>query len=139
MGVRLERSTASALKIAEWLALHPKVARVMCPMRPGDASYELWRRDFTGGCGLFSFVLNSDDPKASGRVVDALKRFGIGYSWGGFESLALPIYPHTHREAMASPTQATTGHRPALRLSIGLEEAEDLIQDLDQAFEMMDI
>lgn len=139
MGVRLEKSTASALAIAGWLADHPKIARVMCPMRPGDASYELWSRDFTGGCGLFSFVLDSDDPDASGRVVDALHHFGIGYSWGGFESLALPIYPHTHREAMASPTKGTSGHKPAIRLSIGLEDADDLIADLDQALGKMDL
>ena len=139
MGVRLERSSASAVTIADWLAHHPKIERVMCPMRPGDASYDLWRRDFTGGCGLFSFVLDSDDPDASGRVVDALRHFGIGYSWGGFESLALPIYPHTHREAMASPTAGGSGHRPAIRLSIGLEDPQDLIADLDQALGTLDI
>jgi cystathionine beta-lyase len=135
MGLRLERSTQSALTIAEWLAAHPAVARVMCPMLPGDASHDLWRRDFTGGCGLFSFVLESEDPDASGRVVDALSHFGIGYSWGGFESLALPIYPHTHRTAMKAPTASETGNRPAIRLSIGLEDAEDLIADLDQALD----
>ena len=138
MAVRLERSTQSALTIADWLAHHPKVERVMCPMRPGDASYDLWKRDFTGGCGLFSFVLASDDPDASGRVVDALEHFGIGYSWGGFESLALPIYPHTHRDTMAPPTVRATGIRPAVRLSIGLEDAQDLIADLNQALEKME-
>lgn len=143
MGVRLEKSTASAVKIAEWLAGHPRIARVMCPMRPGDTSYELWSRDFIGGCGLFSFVLDSEDPDTSGRVVDELHHFGIGYSWGGFESLALPIYPHTHRDAMETPTAATSGpnpsHRPAIRLSIGLEDADDLIADLDQALGKMDL
>ncbi|MEM6586203.1 MAG: PLP-dependent transferase, partial [Pseudomonadota bacterium] len=138
MAVRLERSTQSALTIAVWLAHHPKVERVMCPMRPGDASYDLWKRDFTGGCGLFSFVLASDDPDASGRVVDALEHFGIGYSWGGFESLALPIYPHTHRDTMTPPTASATGIRPAIRLSIGLEDAQDLIADLNQALEKME-
>ena len=137
MGVRLEQSTASALRIANWLADHPLIARVMCPMREGDASYELWRRDFTGGCGLFSFVLKGDDPAASGQLVDALRHFGIGYSWGGFESLALPIYPHEHRTAMPSPTDGGTGHRPAVRLSIGLEDADDLIADLDQALKTL--
>jgi len=154
MGVRLEHSTASAVRIADWLADHPKVAHVMCPMRPGDASYDLWKRDFTGGCGLFSFVLDSQDPDASGRVVDALEHFGIGYSWGGFESLALPNTPHIHREAMIAPTAMieptalttptasgsgrSSGHRPAIRLSIGLEDADDLIADLDQALGKMD-
>ena len=138
MGVRLERSSATALEIANWLAEHPRIAQVMCPMRKGDASYDLWRRDFTGGCGLFSFILDREDPDASGQVVDALDLFGIGYSWGGFESLALPIFPHTHRETMTSPTQASTGTRPAIRLSIGLEDAADLIADLDQALAQLD-
>ncbi|MEO1731664.1 MAG: PLP-dependent transferase, partial [Pseudomonadota bacterium] len=137
MGVRLERSTKSALEIANWLARKPQVAQVMCPMRPGDAGHELWSRDFTGGCGLFSFVLASEDAEASGRVVDALRHFGIGYSWGGFESLALPIYPHTHRETMASPTSSEAGTKPAIRLSIGLEDAADLIADLAQALNTM--
>ncbi|MEM6857243.1 MAG: cystathionine beta-lyase [Pseudomonadota bacterium] len=143
MGVRLERSTQSALAIANWLAEQPQVERVMCPIRPGDPSHELWARDFTGGCGLFSFTLASDDPKASGRVVDALKHFGIGYSWGGFESLALPIFPHTHREAMTSPTHsagsAEAGPRSAIRLSIGLEDPADLIDDLAQALDRLDM
>ena len=142
MGVRLERSTASALEIANWLAGQPQVAQVMCPMREGDAGYELWSRDFTGGCGLFSFVLASEDAGASGRVVDALEHFGIGYSWGGFESLALPIFPHTHRDAMASPTHSAggseAGPRPALRLSIGLEDPADLIEDLAQGLAQLD-
>ncbi|MEL6738877.1 MAG: PLP-dependent aspartate aminotransferase family protein, partial [Pseudomonadota bacterium] len=143
MGVRLERSTASALEIANWLAEHPKVERVMCPMRPGDPNHDLWARDFTGGCGLFSFTLASDDPKAAGRVVDALSHFGIGYSWGGFESLALPIFPHAHRETMGSPTQVDGGreggHASAIRLSIGLEDPADLIADLNTALAQLDI
>ncbi len=138
MGLRLERGTASALEIARWLAEHPKVARVMCPMLPGDPGYALWSRDFTGGCGLFSFVLNTDDKDASGRVVDALELFGIGYSWGGFESLALPIYPHTHRSTMGSPTDDKGDTRPAIRLSIGVEHPGDLIADLAQALGNLD-
>ncbi|MEO0690906.1 MAG: cystathionine beta-lyase [Pseudomonadota bacterium] len=138
MSIRLERSTRSALEIAEWLAAHPKVAKVMCPMRPGDAFYDLWSRDFTGGCGLFSFALASPDPDASGRLVDALEHFGIGYSWGGYESLALPIFPHTHRDVMTPPTIGDTGQRAAVRLSIGLEDASDLIADLEQGLAKLD-
>mgnify|MGYP001791744709 CR=1 FL=1 len=138
MGVRLERSTRSAIEITDWLAAHPKVAQVMCPMRPGDAFYDLWSRDFTGGCGLFSFALASPDPDASGRLVDALKHFGIGYSWGGIESLALPIFPHTHRDVMTLPTMCDTGQRAAVRLSIGLEDASDLIVDLEQGLAKLD-
>lgn len=142
MGLRLERGAASALEIAAWLSRHPMIARVMCPMLPGDPGHAIWQRDFTGGCGLFSFVLNSADPDASGAVVDALELFGIGYSWGGFESLALPIYPHTHRAVMASPTQdgakPTGDMRPAIRLSIGLEDPADLIADLAAALARLD-
>ncbi|MEM1197207.1 MAG: cystathionine beta-lyase [Pseudomonadota bacterium] len=138
MHVRLERASASALAIAEWLAEHPKVAQVLCPMRPGDASYDLWSRDFTGGCGLFSFTLASEDAASAGEVVDALQHFGIGYSWGGFESLALPIYPHTHRDVMNSPSKSEAGIRPAIRLSIGLEDPADLIADLAQSLAQLD-
>ncbi len=128
MGVRLEAQTRSALKVAAWLEAQPQVARVMCPMLPSDPGHALWARDFTGGCGLFAFVLASDDPAASARVADALALFGIGYSWGGFESLALPIRPEDYRSLMPG-----TGGAPALRLAIGLEDPEDLIADLAQA------
>jgi len=128
MGVRLEAQTRSALAIAQWLEARPEVARVLCPMLPSDPGHALWTRDFTGGCGLFSFVLASDDPAASARVVDALELFGIGYSWGGYESLALAITPEDYRSCMIG-----TGGKPAIRLSIGLEDAEDLIGDLTQA------
>ena len=136
MPARLRQSTASAKRIAAWLSEQPQVAQVMCPLLESDPGHALWSRDFTGGCGLFSFVLASDDPAASGRVADALDLFGIGYSWGGYESLALPIAPHEHRTVMGSPTLAEgsgaagSGPRPALRLSIGLEDPEDLIEDL---------
>ena len=136
MKVRLDQSTASALTIADWLSQHPKVAKVLCPMLAGSPGHEFWSRDFTGGCGLFSFVLASDDPAASGKVADALQHFGIGYSWGGFESLALPIYPGKHRSIMQATRQA--GEKPALRLSIGLETCEDLIADLAQALDQLD-
>jgi cystathionine beta-lyase len=133
MGVRLEAQTASALKVAAWLETQPQVARVLCPMLPSDPGHALWKRDFTGGCGLFAFVLASEDPAASARVADALQLFGIGYSWGGFESLALPITPATYRSVMP----CGTGGAPALRLAIGLEDADDLIADLEQALKLV--
>jgi len=129
MGVRLEAQTRAALQVAQWLEAQPQVARVLCPLLPSDPGHALWKRDFTGGCGLFSFVLASDDPQAAARVADALQLFGIGYSWGGYESLALPIAPQTYRSIMPCPT----GGAPALRLSIGLEDPEDLIADLAAA------
>ncbi|MFA9201656.1 MAG: cystathionine beta-lyase [Cypionkella sp.] len=133
MGVRLERGSASALAIAEWLATRPEVARVLCPMLPGAAGHELWRRDFAGGCGLMSFVLAGADAAARARFIDALALFGIGYSWGGYESLAIPVDPAPIRTATRWPD-----NKLAVRLSIGLEDAGDLIADLEQAFEAMD-
>lgn len=133
MQVRLAAQTHSARRIACWLAGQPQVARVLCPLLPDDPGHALWARDFTGGCGLFSFVLASDDPAAAARVADNLDLFGIGYSWGGYESLALPIRPADYRSVMADQT----GGRPALRLSIGLEDTDDLIADLAQALALV--
>ena len=139
MAIRLIQSTQSATRIAQWLSEQNQIERVMCPMLESDPGHALWKRDFAGGCGLFSFVIASDDPDASGRVVDALELFGIGYSWGGFESLALPIFPHDYRAVMGSPTiPSGTGARPAIRLSIGLEDPEDLIADLARALSQLD-
>jgi cystathionine beta-lyase len=129
MAVRLEAQTKSALKIAAWLGNQPQVAKVLCPMLEGDTGHALWRRDFIGGCGLFAFVLASDDPAAAAQVADALELFGIGYSWGGYESLALPITPADYRSVAGD----ATGGKPAIRLAIGLEDADDLIADLAQA------
>lgn len=132
MGIRLEAQTRSALRIAAWLDGQPQVAKVLCPLLPSDPGHALWQRDFTGGCGLFAFVLASDDPQASARVVDALDLFGIGYSWGGYESLALPIRAEDHRSLMPG-----NGGHPAIRLAIGLEDADDLIADLAQALAVL--
>ncbi|WP_299191568.1 cystathionine beta-lyase [uncultured Erythrobacter sp.] len=139
MAVRLEHSTQSAARIARWLEEQPQIAKVMCPMLPSDPGHVVWKRDFTGGCGLFSFALASDDPDASGQLADALELFGIGYSWGGFESLALPVFPKDYREVMeAGPVGSGGSARPMLRLSIGLEDADDLIADLAAGLSQLD-
>ncbi|MEM8724405.1 MAG: cystathionine beta-lyase [Pseudomonadota bacterium] len=138
MAVRLESGTKSAVRIASWLKDQPHIAHVMCPLLPDDPSHALWSRDFTGGCGLFSFVLDTTDEGACGRVVDALDLFGIGYSWGGFESLALPIFPQQHRGVMQTANVSEAGARAAIRLSIGLEDPDDLIADLAQALAKLD-
>jgi cystathionine beta-lyase len=135
MGLRLERSAATALALAEWLEGRDEVAHVLCPMLPGSPGHELWRRDFAGGCGLFSFIFASDDAEAADRFVDALSLFGIGFSWGGFESLALPIDPAKVRTASAWPPAGwAPGHRRGVRLSVGLEDPADLVADMEQAF-----
>ena len=138
MGVRLERTTQSARAIAEWLAARDEVAAVLCPMLPGTPGHDLWRRDFTGGCGLLSFVLKDRDDAARCRLVDSLELFGIGYSWGGFESLALPFDVPPIRKVMAWPrSEWGVGAALGIRLSIGLEDCGDLIADLDRGFAAM--
>ena len=126
MGVRLERSTASGLAIAEWLQSRSEIAAVLCPMLPGSPGHDLWKRDFTGGCGLLTFVLAGGDATARDRLIDALELFGIGYSWGGFESLALGVHPERDRSIMPWPKD-----NYAVRLWIGLEDPADLIADLE--------
>ena len=135
MSLRLTRETVGALAIAEWLAGREDVARVLCPMLEGSPGHELWARDFTGGCGLFSFVLKGGTSAARDAFIDALELFGIGYSWGGFESLATPVDPARIRTASAWPLEGMDeGDRFGIRLSIGLEDAGDLIADLTRGF-----
>ena len=138
LGVRLERETASTLAIAQWLAGRPEVAQVLCPLLPGAPGHDAWQRDFTGGCGLFSFVLKGGDTAARARLIDALELFGIGYSWGGYESLAIPFDPARARSATAWPPAGwNPDDKLGVRLSIGLEDPEDLMRDLERGFAAM--
>ncbi|PAX07149.1 cystathionine beta-lyase [Sphingomonas lenta] len=130
MAIRLKQHEASALRIAEWLATRPEVAQVLHPALPSCPGHELWRRDFTGASGLFSFVLNGGDDAARARLIDGLELFGIGYSWGGFESLAIPVDPHRHRSVVKREQAG-----PMVRLQIGLEDPDDLIADLAAGLE----
>ena len=127
LDVRLVRHRDSALQIAHWLSAHPRVARVLHPALPDYPGRVLFERDFRGATGLFGFTLASGDANA---VVDALQHFGIGYSWGGFESLALPTEPARCRSAV--PWTGGT----VIRLQIGLEDPADLIADLAQALDL---
>lgn len=129
LAVRLAQHQASALEIANWLNDHPKVARVLHPALPEDPGHELFVRDFRGATGLFGFILADSTVERAAQVVDALKHFGIGYSWGGFESLALPTEPGHCRTAR--PWKNGT----VIRLQIGLEDIRDLIADLTQALD----
>lgn len=138
LDVRLRQETAAALEIARWLSARPEVAHVLCPMLPGAPGHDLWKRDFTGGCGLFSFVFKGGDATGRNRFVDALELFGIGYSWGGYESLALPIDPANYRSCMTWPPRGgDPADRFGVRLSIGLENPADLIADIEQALGRM--
>ena len=132
MSVRLERHEKSALEVATWLKQRAEVARVLHPALPDDPGHAIWKRDFGRSTGLFAFVLNgsADDAK---RFLNALKLFGLGYSWGGFESLAVPA------ELEKSRTVRPWSEGPAIRLQIGLEDTADLIADLERGFAMMAI
>jgi cystathionine beta-lyase len=128
LAVRLRRHQESGLKVARWLHSRPEVARVLHPALPDDPGHPLWRRDFTGACGLFAMELRPCPPAAVTAMVDCLRYFGLGYSWGGYESLILPT-DHIHRTATGWKTDG-----PVLRLHIGLEDTDDLIADLAAGF-----
>lgn len=129
LDVRLRQHQASALRIAHWLAEQPQIARVLHPALPTCPGHAIWQRDFRGSTGLFSFVLNGGTDKARAALIDTLALFGIGYSWGGFESLAIPVDPARCRSATPWPPEGDANPF-AVRLHIGLEDADDLIADL---------
>ena len=129
LGVRLARHQASGLALAEWLSRRPEVARVIHPALPSDPGHAIWKRDFTGASGLFAVVLKPASKKAVAAMLDGLELFGMGYSWGGFESLIIPFDPSTYRTATH-----WNGEGPALRLHVGLEEVDDLKADLEAGF-----
>lgn len=129
LGVRMPQHQANGLVVAAWLAGRVEVGRVLHPALPNAPGHALWQRDFGGSSSLFSFTLKGVDGTARARFIDALHHFGIGYSWGGFESLVVPVDPATLRTATP-----WTDPDPLVRLSIGLEDPTDLIADLEQAF-----
>ncbi|MDR2614410.1 MAG: cystathionine beta-lyase [Candidatus Accumulibacter sp.] len=128
LAARLPLHAAGALRIAQWLQSQPAVARVFLPALPDDANHALWRRDFSGANGLLSFALEDPAESAAIRVIEALRLFGIGASWGGFESLATPADMRKARTATD-----WSRHPFLIRLHVGLEDPEDLIADLEQA------
>ena len=129
MGVRLARHYEAGLKVARWLRERPEVLRVLHPALESDPGHAIWKRDFTGACGLFSIVLKPVPPAAVNAFLDALTLFGIGASWGGYESLAVPFDVTLARSA----THWAPGG-PPVRFHIGLEDVSDLIADLERGF-----
>jgi cystathionine beta-lyase len=127
MGLRLKQHEESALKIAHWLKERPEVGLVLHPALPDCPGHALWKRDFTGSSGLFSFELRGASKEARAAFVDSLELFGIGFSWGGYESLVMPIDPYRTISKPPAPN--------LVRLQIGLEDADDLIADLAAAFD----
>jgi cystathionine beta-lyase len=130
LAVRLAHHQQSGLEMARWFAARPEVARVLHPGLESDPGHAIWKRDFTGASGLFSVVLKPASQKAVDAFLDALTLFGMGYSWGGFESLVIPFDCSTYRTAT---TWAPGG--PALRFHVGLESLDDLKADLITGFE----
>jgi cystathionine beta-lyase len=126
--VRLARHDESARKIATFLAGQPQVRRVRHPALPDDPGHALWARDFTGAAGLFAFELADASPGTDDRFLSALKLFGLGFSWGGYESLAISCDPQLDRTVTDTRVWG-----PLIRLSIGLEDPDDLIGDLAAA------
>lgn len=129
LGVRLRRHQDSGLEVARWLHERPEVLRVMHPGLPDDPGHEIWRRDFTGASGLFGFVMESGSQAQLAAFLEGCEHFAMGGSWGGFESLCVPTAPEKSRSA----TEWAPGGQ-SMRLHIGLEDVEDLIEDLDRAF-----
>jgi cystathionine beta-lyase len=130
LGVRLKQHMANALTVARWLEGRPEVSRVLFPALESHPDHAIWKRDFSGAPGLFAVVLKPVDQAALARFVNALKLFGIGSSWGGFESLITVVHAAAYRTA--TPWQP---EGPAVRLHIGLEDPADLIADLQQGFQ----
>jgi cysteine-S-conjugate beta-lyase len=129
MELRLREAERQALALAHWLKARPEVLRVIHPALPDYPGHEIWKRDFTGSSGLFSIVLQPASESSVAAMLNGLELFGMGYSWGGFESLVIPFDSTSHRTA----TRWAPGG-PALRFSIGLEDIEDLKDDLDRGF-----
>ena len=129
MDLRLREAERQALAMAHWLAERPEVLRVLHPALPDHPGHEIWRRDFSGSSGLFSVVLHPASDRAVAAMLDGLELFGLGYSWGGFESLVVPFDCAPYRTA----TRWAPGG-PTLRFQIGLEDVGDLQADLDRGF-----
>lgn len=129
LAVRLERHQRSGLEVARWLQGRPEVSRVLHPALPGDPGHALWARDFVGASGLFSVILKPASDIAVAAMLDGLSLFGMGYSWGGYESLVVPFDAASYRTATRWAPEG-----PALRIHIGLEDTADLIADLDAGF-----
>jgi cysteine-S-conjugate beta-lyase len=132
LGVRLARHNESGLRVARWLQQRPEVLRVLHPGLPNHPGHAIWKRDFTGACGLFSIVLKPTSEKSVLAFMNALALFGMGFSWGGYESLVVIFDCSEYRTA----TKWVPGG-PTLRFHIGLEDVDDLIVDLENGFAAM--
>ena len=131
LGMRLERHQRNTLQVAQWLQQRPEVDRVIYPALPGDAGHDLWKRDFRGASGLFGVLLHPVPKPAVDAMLNSLRLFGMGASFGGFESLAIPMDSTRLRKLTNSP------NGKYLRLHVGLEDPADLIADLEQGLDTL--
>jgi len=134
LGVRLRQHHESGLKVAQWLQTRPEVKRVLHPALPDDPGHAIWKRDFIGASGLFSFILKPVTKPQLANMVDNMDLFGMGFSWGGFESLILPSDPKNIRTATKWDEDGQL-----IRLHIGLEDTDDLIADLEAGFARLEM
>ncbi|PMH46716.1 cystathionine beta-lyase [Vibrio sp. 10N.286.49.B3] len=137
LDVRLRQHETSSLKVAQWLASRPEVDHVRHPALDSCPGHEFFARDFTGGNGLFSFVLKTTNPKATTALLDGMTHFSMGYSWGGFESLILANEPKSFNSLRTVANPNFTG--TLIRLHIGLEDVDDLIADLEAGLERYNV
>ena len=132
LAVRMKQHHTSGLKVANWLQTRSEITRVLHPALPDHPGHEIWKRDFSGACGLFSFVMQPVEKKQLANMVDNMDLFGMGFSWGGFESLILPSAPTKIRTATKWEDDGQL-----IRLHVGLEDPDDLIADLEAGFERL--
>lgn len=132
LGVRLDQHQRNALEVAQWLTERPEVARVLHPGLPDHPGHAIWKRDFQGASGLFGVELRPTPSNGVAALLNGLEYFGLGYSWGGYESLAIPTFPEKLRTAVPWNAEG-----PMLRLHVGLEDPADLIADLEAGFQRM--
>jgi cystathionine beta-lyase len=132
--LRMDHCFSSGLEMAQWLEARPEVEKVLYPALPSDENHQLWKRDFTGAAGLFSIILDKKySNEALARMLDKLHYYGMGYSWGGYESLIIPFDASGIRTA----TKYHYANKTALRINIGLEDVEDLKNDLEAGFKRL--
>ena len=133
MAVRLRQHSENAVKFANWLQSRPEIIKIMHPALDTDPHHKLWQRDFTGSSGLFGFVMQDMGKKSLANMMDGLKLFGMGYSWGGFESLLIPSDPSLNR----SVSKWDDNGGQTMRIHIGLEDIDDLINDFKLGLERL--